>query len=121
MGRVHSKNTTTEMNVRRRLHAAGFRYRLHAAKLPGKPDIVFPSRRLVVFVHGCLWHWHGCKRSRMPAANRAYWEKKISGNVERDAVHASALGQAGWRVEAIWECEWQSGVERILSLLRGTA
>jgi DNA mismatch endonuclease (patch repair protein) len=114
MRRVRGVDTNPEVRARCILHAAGFRYRLHVAALPGKPDIVLPRFRLAVFIHGCFWHWHGCKRSRMPAANRAYWEKKIARNVARDKRHAKDLRAAGWRRRVIWECALERGMARLL-------
>lgn len=106
MARVRSKNTTPEMAVRRTLHAAGLRFRLHRADLPGRPDIVLPGRRVVVFVHGCFWHSHpGCKRARLPATRREYWVPKLLRNVERDQAASAALQRAGWCVFIAWECE----------------
>lgn len=109
MARVRSKDTTPEMAVRRTLHAAGLRFRLHRADLPGRPDIVLPGRRAVVFVHGCFWHSHpGCKRARLPATRREYWVPKLLRNVERDQAAVAALHKAGWRVFTAWECETRS-------------
>jgi len=106
MRAVKAKDTKPEWIVRRLLHAAGFRYRLHAKDLPGKPDIVFPSRRKVIFVHGCFWHGHDCARgARMPKTNADYWSAKIARNVERDARHLEALRVDGWRTLVVWECE----------------
>ena len=105
MRQVRSENTAPEMYVRRALHAAGFRFRLHDKRLPGKPDLVLTKYLTVVFVQGCLWHWHGCRRSRMPSSNTDYWQRKIARNVERDAKNLSALSDKGWRVELVWECE----------------
>jgi DNA mismatch endonuclease, patch repair protein len=106
MQAVKSKNAKLEMIVRRLLHAAAYRYRLHDNTLPGKPDLVFPGRRAVIFVHGCFWHGHDCKRgARMPATNRQYWSAKISRNKQRDAEHIHAIRKAGWRVLTVWECE----------------
>jgi DNA mismatch endonuclease (patch repair protein) len=118
MRRVPSRGSAPEMRVRRAVHAAGFRYRLHRKGLPGSPDLVFPRFRVAVFVHGCFWHWHGCKRSRMPEANRAYWEAKIARNVARDARNAAALDAAGWTVRVVWECGIDDGVASLLQLLR---
>lgn len=118
MALVPSTGSKPEMRVRRALHAAGFRYRLHRADLPGKPDLVFPQFRLAVFVHGCFWHWHGCKRSRMPAANREYWERKIGRNVERDQQQLSELSVLGWEVVVIWECELAPGIEALIARLQ---
>ncbi len=106
------------MAVRRAVHAAGFRYRLHRADLPGKPDLVFPRYKLVVFVNGCFWHWHGCKRSRMPAANHDYWVRKIGRNVERDQQQRAALSALGWQVVVIWECELAAGIGSLIAELR---
>ena len=106
MRAVKSKDTGTEMRVRRIVHSMGYRYRLHRKDLPGKPDLVFGPRRKVIFVHGCFWHGHTCKRGdRMPRENRRYWTKKIARNKERDQKHVSVLKAKGWRVLVIWECE----------------
>ncbi|MGV2981941.1 very short patch repair endonuclease [Camelimonas sp. ID_303_24] len=106
MRAVRSTDTRPEMTVRRLLHAMGYRYRLHRRDLPGAPDIVFPGRRKLIFVHGCFWHGHDCARgARMPASNADYWRGKIGGNVTRDATHLAALRQAGWRVLIVWECQ----------------
>ena len=119
MRRVRSKDTTPEMEVRRWLHRRGFRYRLHSTGLPGKPDITLKRYGAVVFVHGCFWHWHGCKNSRMPNSNVKYWQQKIAGNVERDKSHRSALENAGWRVVVIWECEVPEALPSLERSLRG--
>ena len=108
MGRIRSKDTKPELLVRRYLHAQGLRYRLHDASLPGKPDIVLPGRRIVVFVQGCFWHLHGAACSKhlpRPRTNPAQWQAKLEGNVARDERHRQALEGAGWRVLTIWECE----------------
>lgn len=116
MRRVKGANTKPEMKVRRFLHARGFRYRLHGADLPGKPDIVLPKYGVVVFVHGCFWHGHpGCPRSALPATRRDYWETKIGRNRQRDARNARALRKAGWRVLTAWECRIRD--ERTLEAL----
>jgi DNA mismatch endonuclease, patch repair protein len=104
MSRVRSTNTTPELRLRKALFARGLRYRIHASGLPGKPDIVFPGRKAVIFVHGCQWHWHGCSRSRMPSTNVEYWERKISRNQERDRDNLAKLTASGWRVLVVWEC-----------------
>ena len=106
MRAVRGKDTGPEMVVRRLIHSLGFRYRLYAKDLPGKPDLVFRGHRKAIFVHGCFWHGHRCKRgSRVPTANQEYWERKIARNRERDkAVRKELLG-AGWRVLSVWECE----------------
>jgi DNA mismatch endonuclease (patch repair protein) len=106
MRSVKGKNTRPERAVRSLLHALGYRFRLHRKDLPGSPDIVLPGRKAVVFVHGCFWHGHGCKRgSRAPKANADYWTKKLVGNVARDARTRAELEALGWRVLVVWECE----------------
>ena len=106
MRRVRSKDTKPEMTIRRALHCTGYRYRLHAKHLPGKPDLVFASRKAVIFVHGCWWHGHSCKRGARAARNNAdYWSAKMSRNIERDKAAKTALKQLGWRVLIVWECE----------------
>ena len=113
MRAVKGKNTGTEMTVRRIVHRMGFRYRLHRKDLPGKPDLVFGPRRKVIFVHGCFWHGHTCKRGdRIPKENRRYWTKKITRNKERDKEHVSTLKAKGWKVLVIWECETKD-IERL--------
>lgn len=106
MSRVKCENTTPEMTVRKYLHGLGFRYRLHSKELPGKPDIVLPKYRTVIFVHGCFWHRHkGCQYAGMPKSNMAFWRRKFESNVARDKKNSAALRRAGWRCLTIWECE----------------
>ena len=106
MRSIKSRDTKPEMAVRRTAHAMGFRYRLHRADLPGSPDLVFPSRRAVVFVHGCFWHGHGCKRGRRaPKTNASYWTAKIARNRQRDREAVLSLRRQGWRVLVLWECQ----------------
>lgn len=106
MRAVRSRDTGPEMIVRRFLHAAGLRFRLHDRRLPGTPDLVFSGRRVVVFVHGCFWHQHpGCPAAARPQSSVAYWTRKLDGNVARDYTVCSALEAAGWDVLMIWECE----------------
>lgn len=106
MRAVKGRDTAPEMAVRRMLHANGYRYRLHRKDLPGKPDLTFPSRRKVVFVHGCFWHGHPCLRGdRMPKTNADYWRRKIERNRERYEMQQAALLEAGWGVLTVWECE----------------
>jgi DNA mismatch endonuclease, patch repair protein len=106
MRAIRSKNTGPEMIVRRLIYSLGYRYRLHRKDLPGNPDLVFASRRKILFLHGCFWHGHGCKRgSRIPKTNIEYWEKKLARNKARDAEHKTALENLGWGVLVIWECQ----------------
>lgn len=106
MSRIGSRNTTPEMRVRRAAHAMGLRFRLHRRDLPGSPDVVFPSRRLAVFVHGCFWHRHqGCRLASAPKSNEEAWTRKFERNVARDAKALHDLDALGWRTETIWECE----------------
>lgn len=105
MSGIRGKNTKPELVLRRALHASGLRYRLHAKGLPGKPDIVMPKYRAVIFVHGCFWHRHdGCRYATVPATRPEFWESKFDANVRRDAAVQSALREAGWRVGTVWEC-----------------
>jgi len=106
MQKIRSKNTGTELAVRRLIFNMGFRYRLHDASLPGTPDIVFRKRRKVIFVHGCFWHQHeGCKEAFLPASNTDYWLPKLQKNVERDKARQNELKALGWCVLVIWECQ----------------
>ena len=104
MARVRSKDTKLEVRIRKALFARGFRYRLHAANLPGKPDIVLPRYRAVVFVHGCFWHGHDCDLFRLPGTRREWWKAKIERNRARDAEVADSLRRTGWRQANVWEC-----------------
>lgn len=105
MSGIRGKNTRPEIAVRSFLHRAGLRFRLHV-KLPGKPDLVFPKHRTVVFVHGCFWHRHkGCRFATTPASNTAFWEEKFQSNVRRDANAKKALRKLGWQVRVIWACQ----------------
>lgn len=105
MSGIRGKDTQPELVVRRALHAAGLRYRLHDTGLPGKPDLVFPRHRAVVFVHGCFWHAHrDCRFFRVPATRTDFWRAKLAGNAARDARNVQGLLNAGWRVATVWEC-----------------
>jgi DNA mismatch endonuclease (patch repair protein) len=104
MSGIRGKNTKPELVIRRGLFQRGLRYRLHVSNLPGKPDLVFPKYRAVVFVHGCFWHGHDCKLFKWPASNVDFWRNKIEKNMERDNNSIEALQKAGWRVLVIWEC-----------------
>lgn len=105
MRAVRRKDTAPEMAVRRLLHATGYRYRLHAKKLPGSPDIVFPGRLKVIFVHGCFWHGHDCRAGQRPQSREDFWYPKIAKNQQRDAVALGALANLGWQTLCVWECE----------------
>lgn len=105
MQKVGTKDTGPEMEVRSLLHRMGYRFRLHRKDLPGTPDIVFPRLRVVIFVHGCFWHAHGCKKGQPPKSRPEYWLPKLNGNRLRDDHHAQELTEAGWGVEVVWQCE----------------
>lgn len=107
MSRIGAKDTQPEMTVRRLLHSLGYRYVLHDKRLPGKPDLVFPGRRKVVFVHGCFWHGHSCGRGFRPSSNAEFWAAKIDGNRSRDRRNVRAIRAQGWRVLTVWECAAQ--------------
>ena len=104
MAGIKSRDTKPEVLVRHGLHARGFRYRLQSGDLPGKPDVVLPKWRTVVFVHGCFWHWHGCALSKLPGNNAAFWLKKLDTNRHRDDYVRRQLLAEGWRVAVVWEC-----------------
>ncbi|WP_279355663.1 very short patch repair endonuclease [Fundidesulfovibrio agrisoli] len=108
MRAIHSKNMKPEMIVRKLVHRLGYRFRLHRKDLPGKPDLVFPGRHTVIFVHGCFWHQHPnpvCKDARPPKSNTEYWNSKLARNQDRDAKNIASLAAQGWRVLVIWECQ----------------
>jgi DNA mismatch endonuclease, patch repair protein len=106
MARIGSRNTSPELRVRQVFHRTGLRYRIHPRSLPGRPDLAFPSRRLVVFVHGCFWHRHpGCKSTRNPKSRLDFWNAKFTENMERDVRVRALLTSLGWSVLVIWECE----------------
>lgn len=105
MSGIRGKDTKPEMIVRKALHRAGYRYRLHVKDLPGKPDIVLPKHKTVIFVHGCFWHHHDCKKFKWPKTRPEFWREKIQGNVKRDRNAVSDLNKLGWRVFVVWECE----------------
>lgn len=105
MSRVRGKDTKPEMRVRRIVHSMGYRYRLHRRDLPGNPDLVFPARRKVIFVHGCFWHRHSdCRLARLPKSRTEFWEAKLEGNRQRDIINRSRLLAEGWEVMVVWEC-----------------
>lgn len=112
MSRIRSAHTRPEMVVRSLAHSLGFRFRLHRQDLPGKPDLVFPSRSKLIFVHGCFWHMHSCRYGRVvPKTNVDYWQAKRLANVRRDKSNIKALKKQGWQVLVIWECQtWENPV-----------
>lgn len=106
MAAIRSIDTAPELTVRRLLHRLGYRYVLHRRSLPGRPDLTFPSRRKIIFVHGCFWHMHDCRRGVVvPSTRTSYWQAKRRGNVERDSRNVKALEELGYRVFVVWECE----------------
>lgn len=121
MSKVKSKGTKPEVIVRRLLHGLGYRYRLHRTDLPGRPDLVFPSRRKIVFVNGCFWHNHlGCVNSHIPVDNREYWLSKLTRNRARDGRNLSLLKEDGWDVTTVWECQMKDMAmvtERLIEFL----
>ena len=104
MSRIRGRNTKPEMVLRRGLHARGLRFRLYRKDLPGRPDLVFPRYRAVLFVHGCFWHGHGCQMFKWPQTRKAFWREKIRKNQERDRYDVQALMERGWRILTVWEC-----------------
>lgn len=116
MSAIRSSDTKPELLVRKLAHRCGYRFRLHRKDLPGKPDLVFPARKAVIFVHGCFWHMHGCPSVRVPKSNADYWRPKLERNQRRDAESISALQSQGWKVLTIWECETSdlSALERTI-------
>lgn len=105
MQSVGQRNTAPEVKVRRALHRLGYRFRLHGKSLPGRPDIVFPSRRKVIFIHGCFWHGHNCSKGRLPKSRPEYWIPKIESNKARDERRVNELREAGWESLVVWQCE----------------
>lgn len=118
MSNIRSRNTKPEILLRSYLHKHGFRFRVHEKKLPGKPDIVLPKYKTIIFVHGCFWHQHkNCIDGRIPKSRTKYWKEKLDGNVRRDRKYVKDLKKLGWRVLAAWECEIEKE-EIQLSLVR---
>jgi DNA mismatch endonuclease (patch repair protein) len=106
MKSVRSRDTKPEMAIRRLIYSLGYRYRLHRNDLPGNPDIVFPGKKKVIFIHGCFWHGHHCARGRRrPKTNSEYWNKKLDRNIERDEKNQKLLCKDGWKVLVLWECQ----------------
>lgn len=121
MAQIKSKGMKPEMQVRRLLHRLGYRYRLHRKDLPGRPDLVFPARRKIIFVNGCFWHLHSdCPKVRIPATNRQYWLTKLKRNKAGDELNVELLEANGWAVTTVWECQLQdmaSTTERLVAFL----
>jgi DNA mismatch endonuclease, patch repair protein len=106
MRKIRSKDTKPEVRVRKLLFRLGYRFRLHRKDLPGKPDIVFPGRKKVIFIHGCFWHQHrDCRAGRLPGSRQEYWIPKLKNNISRDQKHMVELQKLGWKVLVIWECQ----------------
>lgn len=118
MSRVRTKGTEPELVVRSALHRLGYRYRLHRKDLPGKPDLVFPSRHKAIFVHGCFWHGHDCPRGKLPQTNTEFWKTKIDKNKARDERVVETLQSLGWEVFVVWECEIRSDEKFVRNLTR---
>jgi DNA mismatch endonuclease (patch repair protein) len=118
MSQIKGRNTRPELRLRSLLHRAGFRFRLHAKQLPGRPDVVLPKYRTAIFVHGCFWHRHpGCRNTTTPSTRREFWQEKFDGNVRRDARNRAALEATGWTVVTVWECELKTDAEGIVRRL----
>ncbi|MBI2293407.1 MAG: DNA mismatch endonuclease Vsr, partial [Betaproteobacteria bacterium] len=106
MSSVRAKDTKLELEIRRRLFAMGFRYRLHGKNLPARPDMVLPKHKALVLIHGCFWHYHGCHLASIPGTRRSWWKKKLEENARRDSKAVSELQKLGWRILTIWECSF---------------
>lgn len=115
MSRIGGKNTKPERAVRSALHERGLRFRVHRSDLPGTPDVVFPRHRVALFVHGCFWHSHGCKFSRIPQTRSEFWRGKLEATVARDHAAVAALRAAGWHVITVWECSTRGADKAILA------
>jgi DNA mismatch endonuclease (patch repair protein) len=118
MSAIRGRDTEPERWVRSLLHSLGYRFRLHKRHLPGRPDIVFPGRRKVIFVHGCFWHRHGCQNSVLPRTRSEWWAAKLGRNAERDAENIRRLTGLGWEVEIVWECEVRASGNKLADRLQ---
>ncbi len=121
MSRVKGRDTTPEIAVRSMIHRMGYRFRLHRSDLPGKPDIVFGPRKKIIFIHGCFWHGHRCRKGRQPKSNGAFWQTKVVTNRARDKRHTRKLRAGGWKVLVIWQCRLKEPLavrQRIIDFLR---
>lgn len=121
MASVRSKNTAAEVAIRRHIFRLGFRYLLHSKQLPGRPDLVFPKHRAVVFINGCFWHGHSCRFGQLPATRRKWWKRKIEGNHKRDMDTLVALHKQDWRTLVIWECIYRMATLNQSGVLDGVA
>ncbi len=117
MSGIRGKDTKPELLVRRYLHGQGFRFRLHDKRLPGKPDLVLPKWKTVVFVHGCFWHWHDCRYFKLPGTRTEFWREKLAGNRARDKAVRQKLEALGWHVIVVHECELRDAAEVTLARL----
>ena len=120
MSRIRGVDTKPELFVRRALHAKGYRFRTHFRELPGRPDLVFTKRHAVIFVHGCFWHRHGCRKTYDPKSRREFWREKFADNVSRDRRNQYLLARDGWRVLIVWECETESDdtlLDRVIAFI----
>ncbi len=118
MSRIRSRDTSPEKAIRSLLHGMGYRFRLHDAKLPGKPDIVFKKAKKAIFVHGCFWHLHrGCRDGTIPKTDHERWKQKLERNVERDKLHIKALRKDGWKVLVLWECDVEKRICKVVKKL----
>ena len=121
MRRIRGKDTKPEIRLRKLIHGMGYRYRLHGRDLPGVPDLVFRSRKMVIFLHGCFWHRHpdpACKLARLPKSRLDFWEPKLTTNAWRDECNNNRLAALGWRILTVWECEL-NGQEKLKNRIRG--
>jgi DNA mismatch endonuclease, patch repair protein len=120
MRAIRSLDMKPEIMVRKLVYSAGYRFRLHKRELPGTPDLVFPSRKRVIFVHGCFWHGHRCRRGgrKLPKTNKDYWRRKIVGNRARDVKVIDTLAHRGWRAIVVWECELRDDMAVLQRLRR---
>lgn len=118
MSRIRGKDTKIEVEVRKYLFARGLRFRKNDKRFPGKPDVVLPKYKTVIFVNGCFWHMHkGCKQGRLPKSNLDYWCKKLEKNVENDKLHQQQLMEMGWKTVTLWECELKKDFEGVMDNL----
>lgn len=115
MSAIKGRDTTPELFVRKELLKQGFRYRLNVKTLPGKPDIVIRKYKIIIFVNGCFWHGHNCKKGKRPASNNQFWNKKIDSNIYRDSLNIEQLKNLGWSVKLIWTCDLKSQTERVVA------